>query len=139
LEHHPDSNIQTVKNEAIQYVQSASNFFFDQRRRLLVERRWGCAGIGHNNKPVERGYYSIYIKTLPPRAHKRFQAIRKIDTEGRSLKSFDEQKCIFVHITKCAGVSVSKSLFGNLGGGHMKIGCILYRMQPIFDILSRTA
>ena len=63
----------------------------------------------------------LLFKALSPRAHKRFQGMRKIDTEGRSLKSFDEQKCIFVHITKCAGVSVSKSLFGNLGGGHLRI------------------
>jgi hypothetical protein len=37
---------------------------------------------------------------------------------GYTLKSFDEHQCIFVHIPKCAGVSVSKSLFGNLGAGH---------------------
>lgn len=37
---------------------------------------------------------------------------------GYSLRGFDELKCIFVHIPKCAGVSVCRSLFGNLGGGH---------------------
>jgi hypothetical protein len=63
----------------------------------------------------------LIFKTISPRAHKRFQEMRKIDTEGRSLKPFDEQKCIFVHITKCAGVSISKSLLGNLGGGHLRI------------------
>jgi hypothetical protein len=31
-----------------------------------------------------------------------------------SLKSYDEHKCIFVHITKTAGTSVAKSLFGYL-------------------------
>ena len=31
-----------------------------------------------------------------------------------SLKPFDEQQCIFVHITKTAGTSISKSLFGYL-------------------------
>ena len=31
-----------------------------------------------------------------------------------SLKPFDEHQCIFVHITKTAGTSVSKSLFGYL-------------------------
>jgi hypothetical protein len=62
------------------------------------------------------------FKTISPRAHKRFQEMRKFDTEkGRSLKPFDERKCIFVHIPKCAGVSISKSLLGNLGGGHLRI------------------
>ena len=31
-----------------------------------------------------------------------------------SLKPFDEHQCIFVHITKTAGTSISKSLFGYL-------------------------
>ncbi len=38
-----------------------------------------------------------------------------------SLNAFDYYKCIFVHIPKAAGVSVNKSLFGNLGGGHRSI------------------
>jgi hypothetical protein len=64
----------------------------------------------------------VLFRTLAPWAHKRFQGMRKIDTEkGRSLKPFDEQKCIFVHITKCAGISISRSLFGNLGGAHLRI------------------
>lgn len=63
----------------------------------------------------------LIFKTLSPKAHKRFQAMRQAEGEGRSLKSFDEQKSIFVHITKCAGVSVAKSLFGNLGGAHLRI------------------
>lgn len=62
------------------------------------------------------------FRGMSPQAYRHFQQMRKIDTEkGRSLKSFDEQKCIFVHITKCAGISVSRSLFGNLGGGHLRI------------------
>lgn len=40
---------------------------------------------------------------------------------GGSLRQFDEHKCIFVHIPKCAGVSVCKSLFGNLCAGHMDV------------------
>lgn len=35
-----------------------------------------------------------------------------------SLAGFDRLKCIYVHIPKSAGVSVNKSLFGNMGGGH---------------------
>jgi hypothetical protein len=41
--------------------------------------------------------------------------------EDHSLKPFDLHKCIFVHIPKCAGISVSTSLFGNLAGGHTPI------------------
>lgn len=37
------------------------------------------------------------------------------------MQPFDEHRCIFVHIPKTAGVSVAKSLFGNLAGGHTRI------------------
>jgi hypothetical protein len=62
------------------------------------------------------------FRTLSPGAYRRWQDMRRFDTDkGRSLKGFDERKCIFVHITKCAGISVGMSLFGNLGGGHLRI------------------
>ena len=35
-----------------------------------------------------------------------------------SLMPFHKNRCIFVHIPKCAGLSVAKSLFGNKAGGH---------------------
>ena len=41
--------------------------------------------------------------------------------KGYSYKSFDQYQCIFVHIPKAAGVSVCRTLFGNLGGGHSTI------------------
>ncbi|MGH8273394.1 MAG: sulfotransferase family 2 domain-containing protein [Gammaproteobacteria bacterium] len=43
---------------------------------------------------------------------------KAVSDAGYTYKPFDENKCIFVHIPKTAGVSVSKSLFGNFGGGH---------------------
>lgn len=62
------------------------------------------------------------FRTLVPRVHKHFQDMRKTDTKiGRSLKPYDEQKCIFVHVPKCAGISISVSLFGNQGGAHLRI------------------
>ncbi|QEC69080.1 sulfotransferase family protein [Panacibacter ginsenosidivorans] len=36
-----------------------------------------------------------------------------------STNCFDYYKCIFIHIPKTAGLSVSKSLFGNYAGGHL--------------------
>jgi hypothetical protein len=35
-----------------------------------------------------------------------------------SCNAFDYYKCIFVHVPKAAGVSINKTLFGNLAGGH---------------------
>ena len=42
--------------------------------------------------------------------------------EYYSIKAFDYYECVFIHIPKAAGISVSKTLFGNLAGGHRKIG-----------------
>jgi chondroitin 4-sulfotransferase 11 len=35
-----------------------------------------------------------------------------------TLRSFDERRCIFVHVPKAAGVSVAHALFGHAAGGH---------------------
>ncbi len=49
--------------------------------------------------------------------------------EGTIYKSFDDKKCIFIHIPKCAGVSVTKSLFNAPGAGHKNI----LKYQMIFS------
>lgn len=55
---------------------------------------------------------------------------RSIDTDkGYSYKPFDQYQCIFVHIPKTAGVSISRTLFGNLCGGHDSIK----RYQLVFS------
>lgn len=47
------------------------------------------------------------------------QSMRRTTSEkGYSFELFDINKTIFVHIPKCAGVSVNKTLFGDLAGGH---------------------
>lgn len=38
-----------------------------------------------------------------------------------SFEPFERLRCIFVHIPKAAGMSVCRSLFGNLAGGHTSI------------------
>lgn len=50
----------------------------------------------------------------------------KVDTSYDLLfKSFRDSQCIFVHIPKCAGISVARSLFGNDAGGHLPIRAYL--------------
>jgi hypothetical protein len=55
-----------------------------------------------------------------------FQFLQEMRTriasgEDHTYRPFDEHKCIFIHVPKCAGISVSTSLFGNLSGGHVPI------------------
>ncbi|MDO6566328.1 sulfotransferase family 2 domain-containing protein [Alteromonas sp. 1_MG-2023] len=65
---------------------------------------------------------------------KEFAEIQKLRTretsEWGSYKPFDQKKSIFVHIPKCAGVSVNRSLFGNLAGGHTSIDQYINVYEP---------
>lgn len=66
-------------------------------------------------------YYSF--KLFKPKKFKSLQTYRnkQAGTNEYSLQGFDKLNCIFVHIPKTAGVSISQNLFGNLGGGHKTI------------------
>ncbi|MFC4700146.1 sulfotransferase family 2 domain-containing protein [Glaciecola siphonariae] len=49
----------------------------------------------------------------------KIQALRSVDDESTGgYLPFDKAKAIFVHIPKCAGISVNKALFGSIAGGH---------------------
>jgi hypothetical protein len=63
----------------------------------------------------------IYI-LLKRKSYQRYAQLRKSkNIYGHSLKEFDEYKCIYVHIPKCAGLSICKVIFGNKGPGHINI------------------
>lgn len=51
----------------------------------------------------------------------RLMRIRYASGTNYTLSKFDQNKCLFVHVPKTGGVSLCRSLFGNLGGGHTKI------------------
>lgn len=55
---------------------------------------------------------------------------REVDAAGYTYKSFDETKSIFIHVPKCAGVSVCKALYGNLAGGHMTLAGYMNVFEP---------
>jgi len=68
---------------------------------------------------------SIYLRTHPDQ-RELFRTMREHDLgevpgQGVSLTAFDRYRCIFVHIPKCAGMSVGRSLFGDYGGSHLGI------------------
>jgi hypothetical protein len=64
-------------------------------------------------------------------AFERRQRMRHIcSSSGYSLKPFDDTESIFVHIPKCAGVSVNKALYGNLGGAHTTLDQYIRTFEP---------
>lgn len=67
---------------------------------------------------MRRQYYKKFI----PETYWNLLNIRSQNEDSQySLSGFEQKQCIFVHIPKCAGISVSKALFNNLGGGHSSI------------------
>jgi hypothetical protein len=83
--------------------------------------------------PVRRGDYPFlpygvhhlwrsYLRVFRPGKFNKFkeQRYRTMD-DPHSCRPFDQYRCIFVHIPKCAGISVSRSLFGNVSGAHHSI------------------
>jgi hypothetical protein len=70
-------------------------------------------------------------KLFRPKPFKNTQKLRHFNTENEgSYKPFDDKKAIFVHIPKCAGVSINKTLFGNLAGGHTTLEQYLTVFEP---------
>lgn len=64
---------------------------------------------------LRRGLYA----KLKFRKFRRLQEKRRLQTDdGYTYKPYDDNRCIFVHIPKAAGMSICRSLFGNLAGGH---------------------
>jgi hypothetical protein len=50
-----------------------------------------------------------------------YRYLRKTQsTTHYRLKAADQLRCIFIHVPKCAGVSISQTLFGSLGGSHLR-------------------
>ncbi len=65
----------------------------------------------------------LAAKVMPERYHS-FQKKRRPEARARygsTLYPFIEHECIFVHIPKSAGLSVTNSLFGSITGSHIKL------------------
>ncbi len=55
-----------------------------------------------------------------PRHMLRLQVMRRSQNRtGYSLQQFERTRSIFIHIPKASGVSITRSLYGNLGCGHL--------------------
>ena len=72
-----------------------------------------------------------YYKRNKPEAYRNLQNHRQIEvTDGYSYRPFDTTRSIFVHIPKCAGISVNRCLYGNLAGGHSTLEEYLDAFTP---------
>ncbi|MDC0601603.1 sulfotransferase family protein [Aliiglaciecola sp.] len=70
-------------------------------------------------------------KITNKRGHESKQKLRRnIDDREYSYRPFDENNAIFVHVPKCAGVSIAKTLFGCLAGGHTTLDEYITVFEP---------
>jgi Sulfotransferase family len=68
-----------------------------------------------------------------PRHMLRLQQMRRSQSAtGYSLAPFDRTNSIFIHIPKASGVSIARSLYGNLAGGHMPMRDYEVAFSPNF-------
>jgi hypothetical protein len=58
---------------------------------------------------------------LQPRLAAYYKTLHHGHDGAYSLRPMLERGCLFVHIPKCAGIAVSRALFGNRGGGHLPL------------------
>lgn len=78
----------------------------------------------------------LKFKMTQPEAFELLQDKRRICTETSfSYKPLDDTQSIFIHVPKCAGVSITKVLYGNLAGGHTTLDGYLNIFEPS-EILS---
>jgi hypothetical protein len=90
----------------------------------LVDRV--CAALPH---AAARALYA----RLRPGAFAHLQALRKDpDPNGYGLGTSERLGAIFVHVPKAAGISLCRSLFGNLAGGHTTLAQYRLLFEPEF-------
>lgn len=92
---------------------------------------------------IKKLYYSMPYESrrrvfamVRPKKFEQLQNLRRAEPEdGYSLRPFDRQKSIFVHIPKAAGISVCRSLFNSLCGAHttMRAYQVIFSKQE-FDL-----
>ena len=70
-------------------------------------------------------FHVIYFEINKIFYHERIKRInfrnRVVSRKETSLIGYDKLKCIFVHIPKTAGTSITNGLFENMGGSHRTI------------------
>ena len=71
---------------------------------------------------IQRFLLRELFKLFEPKRGSLFSnSCKEILWPRRSIKYIDQYKCIFVHIPKCAGISISQSLFGEVSKAHRSI------------------
>lgn len=121
-------------------------------RKAPVKRQedWESRGTDTSGTNVARGPAAQRVRLearwwqyrlTQRRIYRRRQKMRLAASSWKySCRPFDENRAIFIHIPKCAGVSVSRALFGNLAGGHKTLHyyCQMFEPSALLDYFKFT-
>lgn len=73
----------------------------------------------------------LHSLAASPKQHFYRQSLKvSQNSRGYSFNPFVDTRSIFVHIPKCAGISVNKALYGCLAGGHTTLQQYLTTFDP---------
>ncbi len=61
----------------------------------------------------------VAVPVVYPRIHRNLRRARRGAGGEHSLLPFIERRCVYIHVPKVAGVSISAALFGNQSAGHI--------------------
>jgi len=94
-------------------------------------KKWLVRAFWYLPYKVRRTLFPV----IRPNSYKFYQRLRDPNNrEQKSLRYFDRYQCIFVHVPKTAGKSISHSLFNWILGPHMNI--LKFQLvfpKPTFD------
>lgn len=87
--------------------------------------------VGRLPTPVQHTIWRTNVRLRHPGQYRRRVGRRSPEASTEySYHPFDVHRCIFVHIPKCAGISVARTLFGTLGGGHTTVRAYQIAYDP---------
>jgi hypothetical protein len=78
-------------------------------------------GIKRITESIYRRYRTARLKRLKHDRIRYWRELRTFTHKDHTLQPFDQYQCIFVHVPKTGGCSVSNSLFGCGTGGHRTV------------------
>jgi hypothetical protein len=100
-------------------------------KRLLVDKAAGAAFSIMPSPLYMEMQWRYYNLSRSKKELDKIEVLRTVNPGyGRSFIPFDEAKAIFVHVPKCAGDSISLTLFKNFSGSHTTLTEYIYFLGP---------
>ena len=86
------------------------------RNCILLKKNYSVLGL------LSRKIRANLLRVATPKTYRLLTNTDEYEvTQGFSVQPYLDNKCIFIHIPKCGGISLNKTLFGTQGVSHVNI------------------